>query len=50
MLKNKESQSQVIEITDNGYKAPVQTKTLSKGTEANVIVNLTKTMAGTISP
>lgn len=42
LLKNKESQSQVIEITDNGYKAPVQTKTLSKGTEANVIVNLTK--------
>jgi phospholipase C len=46
LLNNKESKSQVIEITDNAYKAPLQTTTLaaqlSKGSQQNLIIHLTK--------
>ncbi|MES1222289.1 MAG: phospholipase C, phosphocholine-specific, partial [Bacteroidota bacterium] len=41
-LNNKENHSQVIEITDNAYKTPLQTKTLAKNAKGNIIINLAK--------
>ncbi len=42
-IKNNSGQQQIIQITDNAYKSPVQTKTLAATADAtNIILNLSK--------
>ena len=41
-IKNNSGRQQVIEITDNAYKAPSQTKTAAAAAETNIVINLSK--------
>ncbi|MEO5889304.1 MAG: phospholipase C, phosphocholine-specific [Ferruginibacter sp.] len=41
-VKNNSGKQQVIEITDNAYKSPLQTKAIGVNAENNIVINLSR--------